>query len=121
MRGVAPGAQHSSFFFSALLFWWAILRPGLRRDSFGLACLYILTTAMHTGVLGALLTFAPSVWYPVYSAGAPAFGLSGLEDQQLGGLIMWVPGGLVYLVIALLLFSAWLKSIPSSAPVPGQP
>jgi putative membrane protein len=103
-------AQHSSFFVSALLFWWAILRPGLRRETFGVATLYILTTAMHTSVLGALLTFAPSVWYPVYADTAPAWGLTALEDQQLGGLIMWVPGGFIYLVLALLAFSAWLQS-----------
>ena len=103
-------AQHSSFFVSALLFWWAILRPGLRRETFGVATLYILTTAMHTSALGALLTFAPNVWYPVYADTAPAWGLTALEDQQLGGLIMWVPGGFIYLVLALLAFSAWLQS-----------
>jgi putative membrane protein len=104
-------AQHLTFFVSALLFWWAILRPGLRRDTFGLATLYILTTAMHTSLLGALLTFAPFAWYPVYDATAPAWGLTGLEDQQLGGLIMWVPAGFVYLAIALLLFATWLRSL----------
>jgi putative membrane protein len=104
-------AQHLTFFVSALLYWWAILRPGLSRDTFGLATLYILTTAMHTSLLGALLTFAPSAWYPVYEATAPAWGLTGLEDQQLGGLIMWVPAGFVYLAIALLLFAAWLRSL----------
>jgi putative membrane protein len=104
-------AQHLTFFVSALLFWWAILRPGLRRDVLGLATLYILTTAMHTSLLGALLTFAPSAWYPVYEATAPAWGLTGLEDQQLGGLIMWVPAGFVYLAIALLLFATWLRSL----------
>jgi putative membrane protein len=109
-------AQHVTFFVSALLFWWAILRPGLRRETFGLATLYILTTAMHTSLLGALLTFAPYVWYPVYHESAPAWGLTAVEDQQLGGLIMWVPAGFVYLLIALLLFAAWLGALgPSDA------
>jgi putative membrane protein len=104
-------AQHLTFFVSALLFWWAILRPGRLRETFGLAALYVLTTAMHTSLLGALLTFAPIVWYPVYAGTAPAWGLTALEDQQLGGLIMWVPAGFVYLAIALLLFAAWLRSL----------
>jgi putative membrane protein len=108
-------AQHLTFFVSALLFWWAILRPGLRRETSGIATLYILTTAMHTGVLGALLTFAPYPWYPVYATTAPAWGLTVLEDQQLGGLIMWVPAGMVYLAIALLLFAAWLRSLDRPA------
>jgi putative membrane protein len=109
-------AQHASFFLSALVFWWAILRPGLRRETLGLATLYLLTTAMHTSLLGALLTFSPSAWYPVYAQSAPAWGLTALEDQQLGGLIMWVPAGFVYLVIALLMFAAWLGALEQPGP-----
>ena len=62
---------------------------------------------LHTSALGALLKFAPSPWYGV--AGPRAFGLSALEDQQLGGLIMWVPGGLSYLVAGLWLVRQWLS------------
>lgn len=113
-RALASGpvhvAQHLSFFVSALLFWWALLRPGMQRDRCGPATLYVLTTGMHTGALGALLTFARTPWYPAYLATAPAFGITALEDQQLGGLIMWVPAGFVYLAIALVLFSAWLRA-----------
>jgi putative membrane protein len=61
---------------------------------------------LHTGALGALLTFAPHPWYLHYAAGA--FGLTALEDQQLGGLVMWVPGGLTYMVAGLALAAAWL-------------
>jgi putative membrane protein len=71
--------------------------------------LYIFTTAVHTSILGALLTFAPSVWYPAYAPGTRAWGLSPLEDQQIGGLIMWVPAGIVYLVAGLVLFAGWLR------------
>ncbi len=104
-------AQHLSFFGTALAFWWALVRPGASRATHGLAALYIVTTAMHTAVLGALLTLAPNVWYAVYVDTAPAWGLSALEDQQLGGLIMWVPAGFVYLGIALALFAAWLRDL----------
>ena len=55
---------------------------------------------LATGALGALLTFASVPWYRTYADGA-AWGLSALEDQQLGGLLMWVPGGIAYLVAAL--------------------
>jgi putative membrane protein len=57
--------------------------------------------------LGALLTFAPTPWYAHY-AQDPVFGLSALEDQQLGGLVMWVPGGIAYLVAGLAIVAAWL-------------
>jgi putative membrane protein len=62
---------------------------------------------MHTGMLGALLTFAPGLLYPEHPAGFR--GLSELSDQQLAGLIMWVPGGLIYTIAALILAAAWLR------------
>jgi len=101
-------AQHLSFFLSALLFWWSLFyarHPG----GYGAGVLYVFTTAIHTSMLGALLTFAPVVFYPAYSATTARWGLSPLEDQQIGGLIMWVPGGIVYIVAGLLLFAHWLR------------
>lgn len=89
--------QHLSFLFSALLFWSA-LTAGHTRLRYGTAVLYILTTVIHTGILGALLTFSPRAWYPVYAGRTGAWGLTLLEDQQLGGLIMWVPAGFVFLI-----------------------
>jgi putative membrane protein len=92
--------QHGCFLLSALVFWHVFLpRRGSRTR--GAAILYIFTTALHSSVLGALLTFAPSVWYAGYHGRALAFGLTPLEDQQLGGLIMWVPAGAAYLAVAL--------------------
>ncbi len=101
-------AQHLSFFLSALLFWWALFYAHGRR-AYGGGVLYIFTTAVHTGILGALLTFAPHLWYPGYSTTTQAWGLSPLQDQQIGGLIMWVPASVVYLAAGLALFAAWMK------------
>src|SRR5436190_5269718 len=81
--------QHASFLLSALLFWWAVIHGRQRALGFGLAVLYMFTTAMHSGLLGALLTFAKAVWYPAYSDRTAAWGLTPSEDQQIGGLIMW--------------------------------
>jgi putative membrane protein len=47
-------------------------------------------------------------WYPLYAGRAAAWGLTVLEDQQLAGLVMWVPGGLVYMGAALALAATWL-------------
>lgn len=91
--------QHFSFLLVALLFWWSVLRSG--QAGSGTAVLYLFTTALHAGGLGALLTFSPHVWYTPYLATAPEWGLSALEDQQLGGLIMWMPSGLVYVFAGL--------------------
>ena len=86
--------QHATFFGTALLFWWAVFR----RLRAGTAALYILATMIHTGALAALLTFAPA---PIY-ASAP------LEEQQLGGLLMWVPAGYAMLLAGLLAFDRLL-------------
>lgn len=107
-------AQHASFLFSALLFWWALLK----RGTDGFAVLYLLTTAIHTGVLGALLTFAPHPLYPAYLNTTAAWGMTPLEDQQLGGLIMWVPAGLILLATALILFAQWLAAMERRALAP---
>jgi putative membrane protein len=100
--------QHSSFLFSALLFWWAVLHGRQRSLGYGLAVLYLFTTAMHNGLLGVLLTVAGRTFYPAYNQTAPWWGLTPLEDQQLGGLIMWIPAGTIYLVAGVVLFRGWL-------------
>jgi putative membrane protein len=107
--------QHVSFLFSALLFWWAVIHGQQRALGFGLAVLYMFTTALHSGLLGALLTFANSVWYPDYADRTIAWGLRPLEDQQIGGLIMWIPAGLVYIAAALVLFAGWLRESETRA------
>jgi putative membrane protein len=105
--------QHASFLGTALLLWWSVLGRGIRRsDAASLGSLF--TTMLHTGALGALLTFAPAAWYAGH-AGASLFGLTPLEDQQLGGLVMWAPGGLAYLVAGLAIVASWLRSSPAAA------
>jgi putative membrane protein len=66
-------------------------------------------TSLHSGILGAFLTFTHQIWYPVYLTSTGAFGLTPLEDQQLGGLIMWVPAGLVYIGAGLTMFARLLS------------
>lgn len=113
--GLAHALQHASFLGTALLFWWAVIghdARDTRAAGAALACLF--TTMMHTSALGALLTLAPSVWYPDYAATAPAFGFDAMEDQQLGGLAMWVPGAAAYVWAALAI--AWRLLTRASTP-----
>jgi putative membrane protein len=100
--------QHSAFLASALLFWWSVLGAATRKGQ-GVALLSLFTTMVHTGALGALLTLAPTAWYRAYEQTAPALGWSALEDQQLGGLVMWVPAGLVYVICGLALAADWIN------------
>jgi putative membrane protein len=104
-------AQHTTFIFTGSLFWWTMLhtrgeRAGRGR---GAAIGYLFATVLITGALGAILTFSTTLWYPVYAATTSSWGFTPLEDQQLGGIIMWVPGGLPYLIAALFLLSEWLR------------
>lgn len=104
-------AQHACFFVSSLLFWWAMLHPRGDRAGCGLsaACLFI--TSLIGGALGALMSFSASPWYAQYAAmGMSGIGLDPVTDQQLAGLIMWIPGGMVHGVAALICFYRWLKS-----------
>ena len=101
--------QHLSFLGSALLFWWALIHGPQGALGYGAAVLYLFTTSIHSGALGALIAIAGSVWYPSYIGLTSSWGLTPLEDQQLGGLIMWIPAGLVYLIAGLALFAGWLR------------
>jgi putative membrane protein len=102
---VVHALQHVSFLLSALLFWWAVFHGRQRAMSYGAGVLYMFTTAVHSGVLGALITLATVTWYPDYAHRTAAWGLTPLEDQQLGGLIMWVPACTVYIFAGLFLFA----------------
>ncbi|MEX3936650.1 cytochrome c oxidase assembly protein [Paraburkholderia phymatum] len=108
MRPWVHTLQHASFLLTALLFWWSITGEGARRQTDGHAMLSLFTTMMHTGALGALITLAPQLWYPLYVEPCSALGVDPLNDQQLGGLIMWVPATTAYLVGALAIATRWL-------------
>ena len=97
--------QHLSFFVTAALFWWGLIHGRYGRVGYGVGVLYVFATAMHTQILGALLTFGRRIWYPTH---ALRTGSAALEDQQLAGIVMWVPFGVIFVVIALALFAAWL-------------
>jgi putative membrane protein len=101
--------QHLSFLLSALLFWWALIHGRQGWMGYGAAVLYVFTTSIHSGLLGALLTFSHSVWYPSYIGLTTSWGLTPIEDQQLGGLIMWIPAGVLYVVAGLALLAGWLR------------
>jgi cytochrome c oxidase assembly factor CtaG len=107
--GAAHAAQHAAFLGTALVFWWAVLPVWRRRTGHGAAVFALFATVVHSGALGALLTVAPRPLYPVSDAAAAAWGLTPLEDQQLAGLVMWVPAGLAYAVAGLVLAVGWLR------------
>jgi putative membrane protein len=108
-------AQHLSFFLSALLFWWTMLHPRGGRSGYGVSAACLFVTSLIGGALGALMSFSQSPWYSDYAAmGMSGIGLDPVTDQQLAGLLMWIPGGLVHGIAALVLFYKWLKASEGS-------
>jgi cytochrome c oxidase assembly factor CtaG len=108
-------AEHLSFVGTALLFWWAVLhRRGSLARVPGLAVLALFAVTMESGALGALLTFSRSPWYRSHLLTTAAWGLTPSDDQQIAGLVMWIPGSLVYLAAAAWIFARWMQREQSS-------
>jgi putative membrane protein len=97
-------AMQGSLLATATGFWVA-----LRRASVATVVAALLATMVQMGLLGALITFAGEPLYAPHLLTTAAWGLTPLEDQQLGGLIMWAPAAAVYLVAALLVAGRWLR------------
>lgn len=92
--------EHACFLITAVWFWWSVLYANTRKAPFAL--LALLFTLMHTGFLGALLTFA----------GEPLYGEARhLQDQQLAGLIMWVLGGIPYIAASIWAGNRWYRQL----------
>lgn len=102
-------AQHISFVAASLLFWVAMLDP--RRGGYLLSAACLFLTTLVEGALGALMSLAQSPWYSAYAdMGLSGIGLDPTTDQQLAGLIMWIPGGVVHGAAALALLYRWLST-----------
>ncbi len=99
-------AEHVTFLATALLFWSLVLTTARRtRLGHAQAVAYVFAISLQSAALGAILTFASTVLYPVHAPGAALWDLAVLADQQLAGAIMWIPGGGVYLLtMAVLLW-----------------
>jgi putative membrane protein len=112
--------EHFMFFGSALLFWWPVIHPsgGRRRLGYGAGILYIFPAKIAGFVLGAALTLSSEPFYTTFLNSPSLWGLSPLGDQQLGGLIMWVAGGLLYIVPLLILVLMMMREDEGDVWVP---
>jgi putative membrane protein len=97
----AHSLEHLSFFVTALIFWSAVFKRGTAH---AIAAMLVLLIFVQCGILGAILALAPQQLYS-YGDRPMLWGLSGLEDQQIAGLLMWAPAGLTYMAPFL-----WLSS-----------
>lgn len=107
-------AEHAAFLITALLFWATVLRLRPRDHAGnGLRILYVFGMAVQGSILGALITLAAQPLYLSHTDIPPGWGLGALEDQQLAGLIMWVPPAALYIGVVAYLFTKWLDALDS--------
>ena len=101
--------EHASFIVVSLLMWWPLLSQSRRlprlQPVFQLFYLFILPVPQS--LFGAILTFADGPVYQVYADAPRVFALSAADDQQLGGLLMWTPGKVVFWVVLAIVFFRW--------------
>lgn len=103
--------QHLSLIATAVLVWWPILSrvPELPPASYPIQILYLFLLGIPMSAIAALVTMADVPLYPFYAAAPRIWDMSPLEDQRLGGLIMWVPGSIAPLVAFTAVFFRWAQ------------
>lgn len=112
--------EHFSFFAVAYLFWRVAIDPLSRfRLDRGAAVLYLFTTSLHATVLGVFMTLAEQPWYAAYEGRTELWNLTALEDQQLAGLIMWMPACMIYAIVAAAIFGLWIQQLETVSPRAG--
>src|SRR5579875_989475 len=104
--------EHLTFIGFGLLFWAPILSPtpAIPRISRGFGVLYLFLGCQPMVALGALITFASQPLYQPYVTAPHIWGSTPLGDQQLGGLIMWLPSNIPALIGLSVLFFKWVEA-----------
>lgn len=101
--------QHLCFLVASTIMWWPLMStmPELPRLSYPKQMLYLFLVMLPMSMVAMIITYADTVLYPAYSSAPRVWPLSPLQDQRLGGLIMWIPGSLVFLVVLSVVFFKW--------------
>jgi putative membrane protein len=104
--------EHISFFAISFLFWRTVVRCGRPGEmGYGLGILFLFTAMLYSAIFAAAITFSRTPWYPYYAFQAIQWGMAPMEDQQLAGSIMWIPGKLVHLAGVMALMLSWFKQM----------
>lgn len=103
--------QHLCFLVTSVLMWWPLVSrvPELPALSRPLQMLYVCLLMIPMSVIGMIITYADDVLYPAYESAPRLWGLSPHQDQLIGGLIMWIPGSLLYIALLTAVFFKWAR------------
>lgn len=109
--------QHLTMMITATLMWWPLMSPlpELPRLSYPGQMLYCFLMVIPMSIVAMYIALADTVLYPAYAAAPRIWGISPLLDQHIGGLIMWIPGGLFFYAIMSVVFFKWVKRGEDSA------
>ncbi len=104
-------AMHFSMIFTAFFFWWIISDPrrSAARCSYGIRLFLLWAVTTFNSILGAIITMTRSLIYQVYDQGIDAIQMTAMEDQQYGGVILWVPGGMMGVLGTAVVFYLWVR------------
>ena len=113
--------EHLMFLSAGVIMWLPILSrvPELPRASHLVQMLYLFAQPTVPAIIGALITFADSVLYEWYAEAPRLWDISAHTDQELGGIIMWVPGGLAFLLTLVVVFLVWANQEESETRAQG--
>jgi putative membrane protein len=101
--------QHLMFMAASVMLWWPILSPlpELPRLSYPMQMLYLFLTSIPMSIIAVYITYGGTLLYPAYAAAPRIARITPLEDQLIGGLIMWIPGGLILFAVISVIFFRW--------------
>jgi putative membrane protein len=101
--------QHLMFLVASVLMWWPILSPlpELPRLAYPMQMLYLFLMSIPMSIVAVYIAYADAVLYPAYAAAPRIWGISPMQDQLIGGLVMWIPGGLFFFAVISVIFFRW--------------
>ena len=111
--------QHLCFMVAATLMWWPVLSPmpELPRLSYPLQMLYLFLMTIPMSIVAVCIAYADHALYPFYAAAPRIWGITPMQDQTIGALIMWIPGGLFFFTVISVIFFRWQQADGDSAEV----
>ena len=106
--------QHLTFIATSVVAWWPVVARSRRapRLPYAAQILYLFAFGIPMTAVAAMITGAEGLIYPFYASAPRLFGLTALADQRLGGVIMWVPAGVVPLIAFTIVFFRWAATEP---------